>query len=171
MDSCAVELRNGEMYRGRLVEAEDNMSCQLSGIVLTGKDGKVTSLEQVYEAPLGRRCRAVFILTSALPTRHLTLPRSYLRGSHVRFMILPDMLKHAPMFNRIDPKQGSHRAFVRLCCPLTVCCGASDFCGSFARFDCCLRIFRRMCSAAPCPRVSCRCSAWQGRRRGPRARR
>jgi hypothetical protein len=22
-------------------------------------------------------------------------------------MILPDMLKHAPMFNRIDPKQGS----------------------------------------------------------------
>ncbi len=43
-----VELRNGEMYRGRLVEAEDNMSCQLSGIVLTGKDGKVTSLEQVY---------------------------------------------------------------------------------------------------------------------------
>ena len=43
----AVELRNGEMYRGRLVEAEDNMSCQLSGIVLTGKDGKVTSLEQV----------------------------------------------------------------------------------------------------------------------------
>ena len=32
--------------------------------------------------------------------------RSYLRGSHVRFMILPDMLKHAPMFNRIDPKQG-----------------------------------------------------------------
>jgi small nuclear ribonucleoprotein D3 len=45
--SQAVELRNGEMYRGRLVEAEDNMSCQLSGIVLTGKDGKVTSLEQV----------------------------------------------------------------------------------------------------------------------------
>ena len=44
---CAVELRNGEMYRGRLVEAEDNMSCQLSGIVLTGKDGKVASLEQV----------------------------------------------------------------------------------------------------------------------------
>ena len=32
--------------------------------------------------------------------------RDKLRGSHVRFMILPDMLKHAPMFNRIDPKQG-----------------------------------------------------------------
>jgi small nuclear ribonucleoprotein (snRNP)-like protein len=47
MNLRAVELRNGEMYRGRLVEAEDNMSCQLSGIVLTGKDGKVTSLEQV----------------------------------------------------------------------------------------------------------------------------
>ena len=36
----------------------------------------------------------------------VTLCCSYLRGSHVRFMILPDMLKHAPMFNRIDPKQG-----------------------------------------------------------------
>ena len=42
-----MELRNGEMYRGRLVEAEDNMSCQLSGIELTGKDSKVASLEQV----------------------------------------------------------------------------------------------------------------------------
>jgi small nuclear ribonucleoprotein D3 len=28
----------------------------------------------------------------------------YIRGSKVRMMVIPDMLKHAPMFKRIDPK-------------------------------------------------------------------
>ena len=28
----------------------------------------------------------------------------YIRGSKVRMVIVPDMLKHAPMFKRIDPK-------------------------------------------------------------------
>ena len=108
--TAAVELRNGEMYRGRLVEAEDNMSCQLSGIVLTGKDGKVTSLEQVCVSPAPVACLSYLSLPLAVHVLHSMLNplcRSYLRGSHVRFMILPDMLKHAPMFNRIDPKQGS----------------------------------------------------------------
>ena len=72
-----IELKSGEMYRGRLVEAEDNMNCQLSNITMTAKDGRVSALEQVF-----------------------------LRGSHIRFMILPDMLKNSPMFTRIDPKRG-----------------------------------------------------------------
>ncbi len=98
------------MYRGRLVEAEDNMSCQLSGIVLTGKDGKVTSLEQVCVSPTLPPLMSPIVVPAHVFTNALSaidpFCRSYLRGSHVRFMILPDMLKHAPMFNRIDPKQG-----------------------------------------------------------------
>jgi len=28
----------------------------------------------------------------------------FLRGSHVRFMVLPDILKHAPFFKKIETK-------------------------------------------------------------------
>ena len=27
----------------------------------------------------------------------------YIRGSKIRFVVVPDMLKHAPMFKRLDP--------------------------------------------------------------------
>lgn len=32
------------------------------------------------------------------------LEHIFLRGSKIRFLIIPDMLKNAPMFKRIDPK-------------------------------------------------------------------
>ncbi|XP_022655031.1 small nuclear ribonucleoprotein Sm D3-like [Varroa jacobsoni] len=66
-----VETTSGEVYRGKLVEAEDNMNCQLQSIVATYRDGSTSELENVY-----------------------------IRGSKVRFMILPDMLKNAPMFKK-----------------------------------------------------------------------
>ena len=31
------------------------------------------------------------------------LKNVYIRGSKIRFIIVPDMLKHAPMFKRLDP--------------------------------------------------------------------
>lgn len=49
--------------------AEDNMNVQLKDITVTARDGRVSHLEQVY-----------------------------IRGSHVRFFIIPDMLRNAPMF-------------------------------------------------------------------------
>ena len=49
--------------------AEDNMNVQLKDITVTARDGRVSHLEQVY-----------------------------IRGSHVRFFIVPDMLRNAPMF-------------------------------------------------------------------------
>jgi len=70
-----VELNNGEIYRGLMVDAEDNMNCQMTNVTLTARDGKVSKLEYVY-----------------------------IRGSKIRFMILPDMLRNAPMFARFDPK-------------------------------------------------------------------
>ena len=38
----------GEVYRGRLVEAEDNMNCQMQGVNVTYRDGRVAQLENIY---------------------------------------------------------------------------------------------------------------------------
>jgi len=76
-----IELKNGETYRGKLDEAEDNMNCHLSNCTKTGKDGRVT-----------------------------TLANCFLRGSHVRFMVLPDILKNAPFFKKIDTKANKARS-------------------------------------------------------------
>ena len=70
-----IELKSGELYRGHLLETEDNMNSHMQNITMTGRDGKISKLEYVY-----------------------------IRGSKVRFMIVPDMLKNSPMFKRFDPK-------------------------------------------------------------------
>ncbi|XP_013600137.1 PREDICTED: small nuclear ribonucleoprotein SmD3b isoform X1 [Brassica oleracea var. oleracea] len=74
-----VELKSGELYRGSMIECEDNWNCQLEDITFTAKvnkdDGKVSQLEHVF-----------------------------IRGSKVRFMVIPDILKHAPMFKRLDAR-------------------------------------------------------------------
>ncbi|KAL4425553.1 hypothetical protein ABPG75_009569 [Micractinium tetrahymenae] len=72
---CTVELKNGEIYRGELHEAEDCWNVQLINVQATARDGKVTQMEHIY-----------------------------IRGGRIRFVIVPDMLKNAPMFKRIDPK-------------------------------------------------------------------
>ncbi|KAI0000366.1 hypothetical protein BJV77DRAFT_973503 [Russula vinacea] len=69
-----VELKTGNLYRGKLAEAEDNLNISLKDITVTGRDGRVSQLDQVY-----------------------------IRGSMVRFFIVPDMLQNAPMFKRVGP--------------------------------------------------------------------
>ncbi|KXN92469.1 Small nuclear ribonucleoprotein Sm D3 [Leucoagaricus sp. SymC.cos] len=69
-----VELKTGQLYRGKLAEAEDNLNISLKDITVTGRDGRVSQLDQVY-----------------------------IRGSMVRFFIVPDMLQNAPMFKRVGP--------------------------------------------------------------------
>eukprot|EP01125_Pyxidicula_operculata_P001658 TRINITY_DN11497_c0_g1_i1.p1 TRINITY_DN11497_c0_g1~~TRINITY_DN11497_c0_g1_i1.p1 ORF type:complete len:129 (+),score=25.90 TRINITY_DN11497_c0_g1_i1:27-413(+) len=66
-----IELKSGEVYRGKLEEAEDNMNCTMSEISMTARDGSVTPLESAF-----------------------------IRGSHIRFVIIPDMLRNAPMFRK-----------------------------------------------------------------------
>ncbi len=51
------------------------MNCQLKQVTSTARDGRISSLEQVF-----------------------------IRGSQIRYVIAPDMLKHAPMFKRIASK-------------------------------------------------------------------
>ncbi|KAJ9673326.1 hypothetical protein PVL29_023110 [Vitis rotundifolia] len=43
-----VELKSGELYRGNMIECEDNWNCQLENITFTAKDGKVSQLEHVF---------------------------------------------------------------------------------------------------------------------------
>ena len=79
--TVSLETTIGELYRGKLVEAEDNMNCLLANITVTHRDGRTGQLEQVY-----------------------------IRGSKIRFLILPDMLKNAPMFKNIKgPKSNQGR--------------------------------------------------------------
>jgi small nuclear ribonucleoprotein D3 len=73
-----LETTIGELFRGKLVEAEDNMNCLLANITITYRDGRTAQLEQVY-----------------------------IRGSKIRFLILPDMLKNAPMFKNIKTTKGN----------------------------------------------------------------
>merc|ERR1712010_153694 len=76
--TVTCEVKTGEVYRGQLLEAEDNMNCYIGSVTMTARDGRTSKLEQVA-----------------------------IRGSQVRFLILPDMLKNAPMFKRADPKNKS----------------------------------------------------------------
>lgn len=65
--NVTVELKSGEIYRGRLLSSESNMNCQLAGVTHTARDGKITKMDQVF-----------------------------LRGSAVRLFVVPDLLKNAP---------------------------------------------------------------------------
>jgi len=51
------------------------MNVQMENITVTARDGRVSHLD-----------------------------RCYLRGSHIRFFIVPDMLRNAPMFRQKDRK-------------------------------------------------------------------
>merc|ERR1712071_557219 len=69
--TITLETKTGEVFRGQLLESEDNMNCYIGSVTMTARDGRTSKLEQVA-----------------------------IRGSQERFMILPDMLKNAPMFKK-----------------------------------------------------------------------
>mmetsp|Transcript_3804 Transcript_3804/g.3951 ORF Transcript_3804/g.3951 Transcript_3804/m.3951 type:complete len:185 (+) Transcript_3804:73-627(+) len=67
-----IEIKNGFTYRGILDEAQDNMNCTMKECTKTDPDGRETRIEIAF-----------------------------IRGSQIKFVILPDMLHKAPFFNRI----------------------------------------------------------------------
>eukprot|EP00588_Corethron_pennatum_P012981 CAMPEP_0194276958 /NCGR_PEP_ID=MMETSP0169-20130528/9415_1 /TAXON_ID=218684 /ORGANISM="Corethron pennatum, Strain L29A3" /LENGTH=117 /DNA_ID=CAMNT_0039020805 /DNA_START=132 /DNA_END=485 /DNA_ORIENTATION=+ len=67
-----VEMKNGEIYRGLLISSEETMNVSLIDVILTARDGRVSKLHAVY-----------------------------LRGSNIRFIVLPDVLRDAPLFNKV----------------------------------------------------------------------
>ena len=73
----SIEMRNGDLYKGTLVESLDNMNVKLMQVMYYNSNNSETgkAIQQVY-----------------------------IRGSQIRFISMPSMLKHAPMFQRFDPK-------------------------------------------------------------------
>jgi small nuclear ribonucleoprotein D3 len=67
--NVTIELKGGEVYRGTLESSEDSMNCQLSNVTHTARDGRVTKMSAVY-----------------------------IRGSQVRLVVVPNILKNAPIF-------------------------------------------------------------------------
>lgn len=76
-----VELKSGEIYRGLLLNAEDTMNMTLTDVVRTARNGQVSKL-----------------------------PTVYLRGSGVRFIALPDLLRNAPAFKKVASMKASMEA-------------------------------------------------------------
>ena len=72
----SVEMKNGEIYRGMLQAAEDTMNVSLSDVLRTARNGKISKL-----------------------------PNVYLRGSSIRFIALPDLLKSAPIFQKVQTQK------------------------------------------------------------------
>ena len=106
-----LETVTGEVYRGKLIEAEDNMNCQIQNITMTARDGKVTNLEQVF-----------------------------VRGSQIRFLILPDMLKNAPMFRPKSRAKG-------------LATGKPSFRGRSIFRSCAFCLFSNYCAPRRCNQV------------------
>lgn len=65
-----LELNNGDTYRGKLIDSEDNMNVSLREIILTKKTGQVEHMDHCF-----------------------------IRGSNVRFFSIPEILSNAPMLN------------------------------------------------------------------------
>jgi small nuclear ribonucleoprotein D3 len=76
-----LELKNGDSYRGKLDEAQDNMNCTMKKCTKTTAAGVVSEVEEVY-----------------------------VRGSQISFVVVPEMLGRGPIFNRIHTwrKFGGH---------------------------------------------------------------
>lgn len=66
-----IETKTGELIRGLLFEAEDQMNLYIKNAIIRDTNGVKRKSPQVY-----------------------------VRGTEIVFIVLPDMLKHAPMFNR-----------------------------------------------------------------------
>ena len=71
-----VDTKSGITYRGYCVETEDNMNIKLTSVVATEADGSQRSIDHVF-----------------------------IRGSQVNFICFPDILAHAPMFDRVAQRK------------------------------------------------------------------
>lgn len=88
--SSQIELKTGESYRGTLVEAEDNWNSQLANIVVTAR----------VRAPATRK-RAPFT-SPPQDGRVSSLESVFIRGSKIRYFVMPDMLQNAPSASLAD---------------------------------------------------------------------
>eukprot|EP00037_Helgoeca_nana_P032478 m.414029 g.414029 ORF g.414029 m.414029 type:complete len:123 (+) comp29230_c0_seq1:230-598(+) len=71
----SCELKSGDLYRGKLTNVEDNMNVQFETCTRTDRLGRTSELQTVF-----------------------------IRGNQIRFFVVPDMLKNAPMFRNQTAK-------------------------------------------------------------------
>eukprot|EP01060_Flectonema_neradi_P009875 TRINITY_DN17031_c0_g1_i1.p1 TRINITY_DN17031_c0_g1~~TRINITY_DN17031_c0_g1_i1.p1 ORF type:complete len:112 (+),score=8.37 TRINITY_DN17031_c0_g1_i1:128-463(+) len=62
--TIALETKRGDIYRGRCVDIQESLNVSLSAVTLTKRNGTCLELDEVY-----------------------------LRGSQIRFFVLPDQLR------------------------------------------------------------------------------
>ena len=114
-----IELKDGSTYRGTLEDAQDNMNCLLKVRCPFPSFGRVYSSLSFFISLSVARSLALRLCTLSPLSPSLTLSPSqdvtrtssdgvesklemaYVRGSQVGFIVLPEMLKYAPFFNRI----------------------------------------------------------------------
>ena len=66
-----IETRNGQSYRGKLIEIEENMNCRLQNASLINSEGIIKKFNTIF-----------------------------LRGSNLRLIILPDIIKESPLLEK-----------------------------------------------------------------------
>ncbi|GMH58092.1 hypothetical protein TrLO_g15936 [Triparma laevis f. longispina] len=71
-----VEMKSGETFRGLLSTAESSMNLQLSDCICTASNGKVRKMDAVY-----------------------------LKGSGIRLIVVPEMLRNAPCLGKQSAKR------------------------------------------------------------------
>lgn len=79
----SIETKNGDVYRGYLVQTEDNMNCHLRNVSHTNVQGSKNQLNEVY-----------------------------IRGKTIVYVIIPDFLSHSPMFKRVIKHKESKGRYV-----------------------------------------------------------
>ncbi|PPD83758.1 hypothetical protein GOBAR_DD19309 [Gossypium barbadense] len=99
-----------------MVECEDNWNCQLENITYTAKcwvldlgiecrNSGLKFISRLSLRILGKRWMEFLGLYYKFQDGKVSqLEHVFIRGSKVRFMVIPDMLKNAPMFKRLDAK-------------------------------------------------------------------
>jgi small nuclear ribonucleoprotein D3 len=86
-----VELKNGEIYRGLLAEVEDTMNCQM-------KEGNYFIISAIIYLIYYQYA----VTMTARDGRILKMENVFLRGGLVKFFVLPEMLKSAPIFKKVQ---------------------------------------------------------------------
>lgn len=87
------------------MEAEDNFNCQLENVTVTARDGRISTLETVCSCLVNTRVSHALCCV----VHDILDLQAYIRGSHIRFLIVPDMLKNAPFFRMQEAPKGMGR--------------------------------------------------------------
>jgi small nuclear ribonucleoprotein D3 len=105
--TVSIELRNGEIYRGTLNEAEDTMNCMLDNV--SRISNKLARLQNALSMNiLTCSFHKLQVTMTARDGRVSKLETVYIRGSQIKMMILPEMLKNSPAFGKVQTMKRKH---------------------------------------------------------------